>query len=86
MIGAIVVLERYIDAAVQRRECQFFEDDNLFYCEIPDLPGVWAQGIDIDACVEELREVLVDWIQIGIEKGLTIPVLDDLELTAANVN
>lgn len=79
------MLERYIDLAVQRRECEFFDDDNLFYCEIPELPGVWAQGTNIDACVEELREVLADWIQIGLDRGLSIPTLDGLQLTAANV-
>lgn len=79
------MLDAYIDIAISRRRCEFFDDDGLFYCEIPDLPGAWAQGTTPDACVEELREVLVDWIQIGIEKGLTIPILDGLELNAANV-
>jgi hypothetical protein len=28
----------------------------------------------------------VDWIQIRLDRGLTIPVLDGLELTVANVS
>lgn len=80
------MLDQYIEAAVQRRECEYLDEDGIFFCNIPELRGVWADGPTIEACVEELREVLVDWIQIGIERGLTIPVLNGLELTAANVS
>lgn len=80
------MLERYIELAVQRCECEYLDDDHIYFCNVPGLRGVWSSGPTIEASVEELREVLVDWIQIGIEKGLTIPVLDGIELTAANVN
>lgn len=79
------MLDAYLEIAVSKRRCEFFHDDDHFYCEIPSLPGVWAQGTTPDACVEELREVLVDWVQIGIEKGLTVPILNGIELTAADV-
>lgn len=65
----------YIETAVQLRSREFLEDDGEYFCHVPELKGVWATGPTVDVCVLELREVLIDWIQIGIESGLTIPDL-----------
>ncbi|MBA2451896.1 MAG: type II toxin-antitoxin system HicB family antitoxin [Chloroflexia bacterium] len=80
------MLDAYIETAVQRKECEFLEGDGIFFCSVPGLRGVWSEGPTMEACVDELREVLVDWIQIRLDRGLTIPVLDGLELTVANVS
>ncbi|CAN5161782.1 hypothetical protein BH23CHL1_BH23CHL1_09890 [soil metagenome] len=64
----------YIESAAQLRKFEFLDDDEYF-CHIPERRGVWATGLTVDACILELREVLVDWIQIGIEMGYTIPNL-----------
>lgn len=80
------MLDTYIDIAISRRRCEYLDDDDGYYCNIPDLPGVWATGPTLKACVEELREVVAGWIQLGIELGHPIPVLDGIELTAANVS
>lgn len=79
------MLETYIEKAMQRCEYEFLDEDGIFFCSVPELRGAWAAAPTMEACAEELRDVLVDWIQIGIDRGLTIPVLDGLELTAANV-
>jgi predicted RNase H-like HicB family nuclease len=65
----------YIEAAVKLRKFEFLDDDGEYFCHIPELQGAWATGPTVDACVLELREVLIDWIQIGIELGHTIPDL-----------
>ena len=84
-IEIFAMLDAYIEAAVQRSECEFLDGDGVFYCIVPGLQGVWTAGPSIDDCVRELREGLVSWIQLGIEMGHPIPVLDGLELTAASV-
>lgn len=80
------MLDRYIEVAVQRRECEYLDEDGIYFCTVPGLQGAWAQGPTMDACIEELREVLADWIQIGLDLGHEIPVLDGIELTAVNVS
>ena len=80
------MLDQYIEAAIQRHQCEYLNEDGVFFCNIPELRGVWADGPTIEACTEELREVLFDWIQIRLDRGLAVPVLDGLELTAANVS
>jgi len=77
--------DRYIDTAMRHRQCEYLDEDDLYFCSIPNLPGVWATGETMDQCVSELHEVLEGWIELGIELGHTIPMIDGLELTATNV-
>ena len=79
----------YIETAVQLRRCEFLEEDGKVFCHIPELRGVWVAGPSIDVCIIELREGLVDWIQLGIEMGHTIPNLpssDGSGIAPSNVN
>lgn len=78
--------DAYIEAAISKRECEFIAEDGIYYCNIPGLRGVWASGTTLDACVDELRDVLDGWIQLGIELGHPIPVLDGLDISAAAVD
>ncbi|MBM3328770.1 MAG: type II toxin-antitoxin system HicB family antitoxin [Calditrichaeota bacterium] len=74
------MLTAYIKAAMKRAKYEIIDDPNPFYGEIPDLPGVWANGSTLEACRDELEEVLEGWIQLGIEEGDKIPVLDGIDL------
>jgi predicted RNase H-like HicB family nuclease len=58
---------------MQHARLEWLEDSQEFYGEIPELPGVWATGPTIDACREELQEVLEEWVALGLSMGHRIP-------------
>lgn len=41
-------------------------EDGVYYGAIPACPGTWATGLSLEACREELAEVLEDWVLLGI--------------------
>lgn len=49
--------------------------------EFLDLQGVWANADTLEACREELQELLEQWIVIGLKITTPIPVLDGIELS-----
>jgi len=77
------MLTDYIKAAMKRAKYEIIDDPNPFYGEIPDLPGVWANGPTLEACRDELEEVIEEWILLGIKFGDPLPVLDGIDL---NIN
>jgi predicted RNase H-like HicB family nuclease len=52
-----------VQHALATAECEYLPEDDVFYCEIPNLPGVWASGPTEQLAREQLHEVLLDWIQ-----------------------
>ena len=75
------MLTEYIRAAMRRARYEILPDDGSFYGEIPALPGVWANADTLEACREELKEVLEEWLLFRLSKGLSLPVIDGIELT-----
>lgn len=71
-----MILE-YIHAALDRAQYEIIEDEEPFYGEIPDLPGVWATGKTLEDCRQKLKEVLDGWIIIHLQRGLPIPALGE---------
>ncbi len=56
------------------------DDDSTFFGEIPECQGVWANAITLEACREELEEVLEDWLLIRLRKDMPIPELNGISL------
>jgi predicted RNase H-like HicB family nuclease len=56
------MLTDYIRAAMHRARYEILLDDGTFYGEIPGFDGVYANADTLEACREELREVLEEWI------------------------
>jgi predicted RNase H-like HicB family nuclease len=48
--------------------------------KIPLLPGVWASAATLEECGEELRQVLEDWIALGLSMHHDIPPVDGREI------
>lgn len=65
---------------MRRAEYECLAEDRVFYGHCPDLQGVWASGKTQEACAEELREVLEDWVMLGLRDGDEFPVVDGVEL------
>jgi predicted RNase H-like HicB family nuclease len=74
-----VVLTEYISAAMRRAEYKLLED-GTFFGEIPDCQGVWSSADTLEACRDELRDVLEDWILLGVYLHHQIPVIDGIDL------
>jgi len=60
-------------------------DDGQYFGEIPGLRGVWASGRSLDACRDELQEVLEEWLVLKLRDHDPIPKISgvDLNLKAA---
>ncbi len=56
-----------------------------FYGEIPGFDGVYANVNTLEACREELEEVLEEWILFRISRNLSLPIADEIELTVKEV-
>jgi len=74
-----MILE-YITAAMRLAKYKMLEDDQSFFGEIPECPGVWANATTLEECREELEEVLEDWLLIRLRKNMPVPVLSGINL------
>ncbi len=73
------VLTEYIRAAMERAEYEPLEDGTQ-YGHIPELQGVLANAPTLEMCRTQLREVLEDWIVLGLRLGHPLPVVDGIDL------
>jgi predicted RNase H-like HicB family nuclease len=73
------MLTDYIQAAMRQATYEILED-GTFYAEIPGFQGVYANTDSLDACREELQEVLEGWIVLGLRLGHPLPVVNGLQL------
>lgn len=75
------MISDYVRAALHRAKYELLPDNEGFYGEILDLPGVWANADGLESCREELRGVLENWIVIKLRHNDTdFPVLDGMDL------
>lgn len=75
------MLTEYIRAAMLQATYSVLEDDKSFFGRIPGLQGVWGNAMTVEACRDELQEVLEEWIVLGLRLGHTLPIVDDINLT-----
>jgi len=79
------MLTHYIQAAMHRAKYEILPDDGTFYGEIPGFDGVYANAVTLEACREELEEVLEEWILFRVSRNLPLPAVDGIELTIKQV-
>jgi predicted RNase H-like HicB family nuclease len=73
------MLTEYIEKALRTAHYEIMENGR-YWGEIPPLQGVWAEGDTLEKCRETLREVLEDWLLVGLRRGHRIPVLEGIDL------
>ncbi len=78
------MLTEYIQAALERAEYEKLED-GTYYAEIPGLQGVLANAPTLEGCRMQLREVLEDWIVLGLRLGHPLPVVAGIDLNGTPV-
>jgi len=76
------MLTQYIAAAMRQAKYEILAEDGTYYGAIPGFEGVWANTPSLEACREELVEVLEEWMLFRVSKNLPLPVVDGLELAA----
>ncbi|HEX8673413.1 MAG TPA: hypothetical protein VF710_16070 [Longimicrobium sp.] len=79
------MLRDYMRAAMHRARYEILPDEGTYYGEIPGFDGVYAEGSTLEACREELEEVLEEWIFFRISRGLEVPELEGIELRIRKV-
>ena len=70
----------YIDAAMRRATYELLPNGEGVYGEVPELRGVWVNEDSLEACRNELPEVIQSWLVISLRRGDTLPVLDGIDL------
>jgi len=78
------MLTRYLRAALHRATYRVLEDGS-FSGEIPGFDGVWANAGSLEACREEIEEVLEEWILFRVSRQLPVPAVDNIELRIREV-
>jgi predicted RNase H-like HicB family nuclease len=79
------MLTAYITAAMHRARYEILPDGEGFFGSIEGLRGLWGQAGTLEACREELREALEEWIVLGLKMGHAIPSIDGITLTIQEV-
>jgi predicted RNase H-like HicB family nuclease len=79
------MLTAYINAAMRKAHYEMLPDGEGYAGIVEGLQGVWAQADTLEACREELREVLEEWIVLGLKMGHPLPVIDGITLTVEEV-
>ncbi len=73
------MLTGYIHAALRKARYELLEDES-YYGEIPGFSGVYADAGTLEACREQLQEVLEGWILLGLRLGHELPEVDGMKL------
>lgn len=71
----------YLKAAMRHARYEILSDDGRFYGEIPECNGVFANAATLEACRDELEEVLEEWVLFRVFKNLPIPTIDKCEIS-----
>ena len=68
------MLTAYIRAAMRKPRYEILPDDGSFYGEIEGLQGVWTNADTLEACRDELEEVLEEWVLLRVSRQLDLPL------------
>jgi predicted RNase H-like HicB family nuclease len=74
-----MILE-YTQAALRHAKYEILPDDGTYYGAIPECTGVYANAESLEACREQLREVLEERVLFRVHRNLTLPVIDGIQL------
>ena len=80
------MLRDYLGAALHRAHYEILSDDGTFYGEIPGLDGVYANAGTLEACRDELEQVLEEWVLFRVSQDLPLPEVDGKELRIRRVS
>lgn len=74
------MLLAYIGKAIEKAEHKKLED-NSWFAEISGFPGVWANAATVEACRQELLEVLEEWLLLKLRDRDPIPTIERMKIS-----
>ena len=78
------MLFKYIQKALEKAQYKVL-DDGTWFAEIPGFEGVWANANTVEACRNELQEVLEEWLVLKIRDRDPIPEIEGVEIKVKEV-
>lgn len=66
---------------MRKAKYEILENNEGFYGEIPGFQGVWANALTLEACREELAEVLEEWILLHLSDNTPLPKVNGINLS-----
>ena len=79
------MLTAYINAAMRKAHYKLLPDGEGYFGSIEELEGVWANADTLEACRQELQEVLEEWIILGLKMGHPLPSVEGISLNVQEV-
>jgi predicted RNase H-like HicB family nuclease len=68
------VITNYISEALHRARYSVV-DRGVFCATVPGLSGVIATAESLEACRDQLAEVVEEWVLVRVSRGLSVPRL-----------
>jgi predicted RNase H-like HicB family nuclease len=73
------MISRYVERALHRARYSRVEDGS-FCATVPGLRGVIGTGPTLEACRDQLVEVIEEWILVRVARGLAVPSLGGVKV------
>ena len=75
------MLIQYLKTGLRKAHYEILSDTGDYYGEIAECNGVYATAASLEACRDELEEVLEEWVLFRLHRNLSLPIIDGVELT-----
>ena len=79
------MITRFVDRALRRARYRQV-DRGTFCATVAGLRGVIATGPSLEACRDQLAEVVEEWVLVRVSRGLRVPVLDGVTIEVKKVS
>jgi predicted RNase H-like HicB family nuclease len=74
------MLLQYVHTAMRHARYEILDEGEGYYGEIPECQGVFANAPTLEACRDQLAEVVEDWVLLRVSRNLDLPVIDGAEI------
>ena len=68
----------YLKTALRTAQYEYIEEDKAYFGRIPLCQGVWTSAPNLEACRDELEDVLEGWLILSLQKNLPIPEINGI--------
>ena len=73
------MITRFLDRALRRAQYRQV-DGGTFCATVSGLRGVIATGPSLEACRDQLAEIVEEWVLVRVARGLRVPALDGVTI------
>ena len=78
------MLVEYINCALHKAKYELLED-GTFVATVPGLRGVLANAKTLEACRNQLAEVIEGWVLFRVANGMKVPTLGGISVSVTRV-